>query len=119
MGIQAVAEVAQHVLPQPVGEHGLHDPEPAPGDCDGQHHQRQPYHQTQIDAAVGRKQGVVEDHLDQQRIDDAQDRDHHHQSNDPEHSPAVRREQAEDPPPTNTISIDRRCHHIPPVCLVN
>ena len=74
MAIHAIAQVAQHALTQSVRDERLVDAEGATRDGDRDHHHAQDDEQPDVGAtAVSGEQRVVEDDLNQQRVDDTED----------------------------------------------
>jgi len=84
-------------LPDPVGLVGLQDPDRAVDDRDRGHDAHQGEEQAEPRPARD-EQGLVEHHLDQQRVDDADRRGHHDESDDHRHLGPVRPEQRQHPP---------------------
>ena len=75
MGVQAVAKLAQHVLAEPVRDDRLHDAESGRAEGDDEHDDRQQMTRSRStpEPSLGNKP-IVEDALNQQRVDDADDR---------------------------------------------
>ena len=105
--VQLVAQVPQHDLAQPVRGDRLEDPQRSSRDGDREHDGTQRRHEPEVDAAGVREESVVENHPHHEGIDDAERRDHQHDSDDEGDAAAVLREQPGDPPPGEVLSFLR------------
>ena len=92
MRVEPVTQVPHDLLPDPGGLVGLQDADGAVDDRDDGHDGDQDDEQMNVGAAMD-EQGLVEHHLDQQRVDDADRRGHHDQPDDGGHLYPVRAKQ--------------------------
>ena len=92
MRVEPVAQVPHDPLPDPGGLVGLQDADGAVDDRDDGHDGDQDDEQLKV-GATGDEQGLVEHRLDEQRVDDADCRGHHDQSDDGGHLGPIGAEQ--------------------------
>ncbi|MFT7599160.1 MAG: hypothetical protein ACI8TP_002089 [Acidimicrobiales bacterium] len=104
VAIEPIAQVTQHLLAKSVGEHGLPHAEDRRPKCYGQHDQRERDDQPEVGSrTVVGKEALIEDPLDQQGVDDADDRTEQNEHGDADGLTSMRCEESSDPPPAEPL----------------